>query len=159
MRNLPILLPVALVSAAAIAAPAPALADETYVEGTGGVIWNHEEANAVAAVTVGHDIDLSERFFVGGEGFAEKVLANDTRVVWGIGGRAGARVLAGAKLYAAANWQSKDCRECSDAVGLSAGWEQDLNEKVYAKLEYKHVLIGNGEPDSDIVAVGMGTKF
>lgn len=159
MRYVPILLPVVLASAAVIAAPAPALAGETYIEGTGGVIWNREDTNPVAAVTVGHDIDLGERFFVGAEGFAEKVLADDTRMVWGVGGRAGARVLPGAKLYAAANWQSKDCRECSDAVGLSTGWEQDLNEKIYAKLEYKHILIGDGEPDSDIVAVGLGYKF
>lgn len=159
MRLLPTLLPVVLVSAALAATATPALADETYIEGTGGVIWNHRETNAVAAVTVGHDVDLNERFFVGVEGIAEKVLADDTRVVWGVGGRAGARVLPGAKLYAAANWQSKDCRECSDAVGLSTGWEQDLNENVYAKLEYKHVLVSNGEPDSDIVAVGLGYKF
>ena len=154
MRHLPILVSAALASIAT-----PALAGETYVEGTGGVIWNREDSHAVAAVTVGHDIDLSERFFVGGEGFAEKVLADDTRVVWGVGGRVGARVLPGSKLYAAANWQTKDCRECGSAAGLSTGWGQDLNEKVYAKVEYKHLLVDDGEPDSDIVALGLGYKF
>lgn len=154
MRRLPVLLSIALFATAT-----PALAGETYIEGTGGVIWNHEDSNAVAAVTIGHDVDLNEHFFVGAEGFGEKVLADNTRVVWGVGGRAGLRALPGGKIYASANWQSKDCRECSDAVGLSTGWEQDLNERIYAKVEYKHVLIGNDEPDSDILALGLGYKF
>lgn len=158
MRHLPLLLCAAFVSTAATFAT-PALADEAYVEGTGGVIWNRGDTNAVAGAAVGYDVDLGERFFVGVEGLAEKTLADDTRVVWGVGGRVGARVLPGAKLYAAANWQTKDCRECGSAVGLSTGWEQDLNEQVYAKLEYKHVLIGDGEPDADMVAVGLGYKF
>lgn len=148
-----------LISAFLALCATPALARETYVEATGGMIWNREDSNAVTAVTVGHDIDLSERFFVGVEGFAEEVLADHTRVVWGVGGRVGARVMLRSKLYAAVNWQSKDCRECGSAAGVGTGWEQDLSEKIYAKVEYKRLLIGNGEPDSNIVAVGLGYKF
>lgn len=154
MRCLALLVPAALMLGAS-----PALADETYVESTAGVIWNHEDTNAVVSGAIGHDVDLNEHVFIGVEGLAEKTLAADTRVVWGVGGRMGARLVPGGKFYVAANWQTKDCRACSDAVGLSTGWEQDLNERVYAKVEYKHVLIGDGEPDADIAAVGLGYKF
>ncbi|WP_420142943.1 hypothetical protein [Sphingobium sp.] len=154
MRNLLMLL-----TAASALIATPAVADETYVDATGGVIWNREGSNAVAAFTLGHDVELNDRFFVGVEGIAEKVLEKDTRVVWGIGGRVGAYVLPGSKLIAGVNWQSKDCRECASAVGLSTSWEQDLSEKIYGKVEYKHLLIGNGERDSDVVAVGLGFKF
>ena len=57
------------------------------------------------------------------------------------------------------NWQSKDCRECSDAIGLSAGWEQNLTEKLYAKIEYKRLFIGNDERDADVGLVGIGVMF
>lgn len=149
----------ALLSAATAFVASPALADETYVEGTGGVIWNREESQAVAAATIGHDVELTERVFIGGEAFAEKALADGTRVVWGLGGRMGLRPLPGGKLVAGANWQSKDCRDCATAIGLSTGWEQDLSKKIYAKVEYKHLLVGHGERDFDLVAVGLGVRI
>lgn len=154
MRNL-----ISLLSAASALIATPALAGESYIEGSGGVMWNHEDTNALATFTLGHDIELNERFIAGVEAFAEKALADGTRVVWGVGARVGARVTEGGKLVAGANWQSKDCGECATAFGLSTAWEQDLSEKIYAKLEYKHLLIGDGEPDADLVAVGVGYKF
>ena len=57
------------------------------------------------------------------------------------------------------NWQSKDCRECGNAVGLGAGWEQNLSEKIYAKLEFKHLFVENGEPDANVGIVGLGMMF
>lgn len=152
----------AILSAAALPSlllATPALAGETYAEVTGGISWNKEESAAVLGVAGGYDFELNEKNFAGIEAIAEKELADDTRVSWGIGGRFGGRLISGAKVYAGANWQSKDCGECSDAIGLTAGWEQDLSEKLYAKIEYKHLLIGDGERDKDLAIVGLGVKF
>lgn len=137
----------------------PAFADEAYVEMTGGVSSNGKKTDAVAGVAVGYDIDLDERFFVGIEGIAEKLLTKETRIAWGIGGRFGAEILPKSKIFTGVNWQSKDCKECSDAIGLSAGWEQNLTEKLYAKIEYKRLFIGNDERDADVGLVGIGVMF
>lgn len=150
---------------AAVLAPAlalagrPALADEAYIEGTGGVSWTSEETDAIAGLALGYDVDLDETFFVGVEGTAEKLLTGGTRVAWGIGGRVGAEVLPRSKIFTGVNWQSKDCRECGNAVGLGVGWEQNLSEKIYAKLEFKHLFVENGEPDANVGIVGLGMMF
>ncbi|CDO37701.1 MULTISPECIES: outer membrane protein [Novosphingobium] len=153
---------IALVSLAAVAAAAaatPAMANEARIEARTGLIWNGSDSDAVAGVAAGYDYDLGDKLFVGIEGSADKVLADDTRVSWGAGGRAGFKVLPGSKLYAAANWQSKFCRTCNSAVGVGGGWQQDLGQKVYAKVEYKHLLVGDNTPDADLGLIGVGVKF
>ncbi|TCU54882.1 outer membrane protein with beta-barrel domain [Novosphingobium sp. PhB57] len=137
----------------------PAWADEAYVEVTGGVNWNDEETDAITGVALGYDVDLNETFFVGVEGTAEKLLTDGTRVAWGIGGRAGAEVLPQSKVFVGLNWQSKDCRDCGNAVGLGTGWEQNLTEKLYAKVEFKHLFVGNGEPNANVGILGLGVMF
>ncbi|WP_041559065.1 outer membrane protein [Novosphingobium sp. PP1Y] len=153
---------IALVSLAAVAAAAvatPAMANEARIEARTGLIWNGSDSEAVAGVAAGYDYDFGDKFFVGIEGSADKILTDDTRVSWGAGGRAGVKVFPGSKLYAAANWQSKPCRYCNSAVGVGGGWQQDLGQKIYAKVEYKHQLIGDNTPDADLGLVGVGVKF
>ncbi|WHO37444.1 hypothetical protein PMI04_012775 [Sphingobium sp. AP49] len=146
--------------AAALACASPsALANEAYVELTSGVSWNDEATDAIAGIAVGYDIDLDERFFVGVEGTAEKLLADDTRIAWGIGGRIGAELLPRSKIFAGLNWQSKDCGECGDAIGLGTGWEQNLSEAIYVKLEYKRLFVDSGEPDANVAIIGLGMMF
>lgn len=153
---------IALVSLAAVAAAAtatPALANEARIEARTGMIWDGSDSDAVAGVAAGYDYDLGEKLFVGVEGSADKVLASDTRVSWGAGGRVGAKVTPTSKLYALANWQSKSCSTCNSAVGVGGGWQQNLGEKVYGKVEYKHLLVGDDTPDADVGLIGVGMRF
>ncbi|WIA58317.1 hypothetical protein N6H05_11145 [Sphingobium sp. WTD-1] len=156
MRKPALLLATALALALA---SSPARADEAYVELTGGLSWNGEGTDAISGIAGGYDVDLDERFFVGVEAVAEKLLVRDTRVAWGIGGRIGVELVRENKLFIGANWQSKDCRECSDAIGIGTGWEHNLTEKLYLKIEYKRLLIGNGEPDANVGILGIGVMF
>ena len=104
------------------------------------------------------DVDVTETVFVGVEATAEKLLTDGTRVAWGIGGRAGAEVLPRSKIFVSMNWQSKDCRECGNAVGLGTGWEQNLSEKIYAKIEFKHLFIDD-EANANVGIIGLGLMF
>ncbi|MGA1809619.1 MULTISPECIES: outer membrane beta-barrel protein [Sphingobium] len=148
-----------LFAAALALVSSPARADEAYVELTGGVSWNSEGTDAISGIAAGYDMDLDERFFVGVEATAEKLLVDDMRVAWGIGGRLGVELVRDNKLFVGVNWQSKDCRECGDAIGLGTGWEHNLTEKLYLKVEYKRLFISNGEPDANVGIVGLGVMF
>lgn len=153
---------IALVSLAAIAAAAvatPALANEARVEARTGIIWDGSDSEAVAGVAVGYDYDLGSKFFVGVEGSADKVLTSDTRVSWGAGGRVGYKITPTTKLYANSTWQSKFAKYGNSAVAVGGGVEQALDNRFYAKAEYKHLLVGDNTPDADVGLVGVGVKF
>lgn len=135
-----------------------AQANEAYVEATGGVSWSDEATDAIGGFAVGYDVDVSEKVFVGVEATAEKLLTGGTRVAWGIGGRIGAEVLPRSKVFVGTNWQSKDCRECGNAIGLGTGWEQNLTETIYAKLEFKHLFVED-EVDANVGIIGLGVMF
>ena len=152
---------IALVSLAAVAAAVatPALANEARVEARTGIIWDGSDSEAVAGVAVGYDYDLGSKFFVGVEGSADKILTSDTRVSWGVGGRAGFKVTPTTKLYANSTWQSKFSKYGNSAVAVGGGVEQALDNRFYAKAEYKHLLVGDNTPDADVGLVGVGVKF
>lgn len=153
---------IALVSLAAVAAAAaatPALANEARIEARTGVIWNGSDSDAVAGIAAGYDYDLGSTLFVGVQGSADKILAHDNRVSWGLGGRIGAKVLPETKLYAVADWQSKNCSHCNSAVGVGAGVQQGIGSRYFVKAEYQHLLIGDSTPDADLGLVGVGVKF
>ncbi len=136
----------------------PALADEAYVEAIGGISMAHDEDAALAGLAAGYDFDLNETLFVGGEVSLEKELVEERHVAVGLGVRTGLEVIEGGKAFVGLNWQSKDCPECQEAWGASAGWEQELSERLYAKLEYKHLILDD-EPNKDIVIAGIGVMF
>lgn len=153
---------IALVSFAAVAAMAaatPALANEVRVEARGGVIWDGSDSEATAGVAAGYDYDLAPGLFVGVQGSADKVLAHDTRVSWGAGGRIGIEPLAGTKIYALADWESKNTRYGNSAVGVGGGVQKDVGSRYYVKAEYQHLLVGDNTPDADRGLVGVGVKF
>ncbi|WP_395327153.1 outer membrane beta-barrel protein [Novosphingobium sp. BL-8H] len=152
---------IALVSLAAVAAAVatPALANEARVEARTGIIWDGSDSEAIAGVAVGYDYDLGNKFFAGVEGSADKVLTSDTRVSWGAGGRVGYKVTPTTKLYANSTWQSKFSKYGNSAVAVGGGVEQGLNDRFYAKAEYKHLLVGDNTPDADVGLVGVGVKF
>ncbi len=150
---------VSLAAVAAVAAATPALANEARVEARGGVIWDGSDSEATAGVAAGYDYDLSDKLFVGVQGSADKILTSNTRVSWGVGGRIGVQAVPGTKVYALADWQSKNCRFCNSAVGVGGGIQQDVGSRYYVKAEYQHLLIGDNTPDADRGLVGVGVKF
>ncbi|PZQ54087.1 MAG: hypothetical protein DI555_13500 [Novosphingobium pentaromativorans] len=150
---------VSLAAVAAVAAATPALANEARVEARTGIIWDGSDSEAVAGVAVGYDYDLGNKLFVGVEGSADKVLTDNTRVSWGVGGRAGFKVTPTTKLYANSTWQSKFSKYGNSAVAVGGGVEQALNDRFYGKVEYKHLLVGDNTPDADVGLIGVGVKF
>lgn len=150
---------VSLAAAAAVAAAAPAMANEARVEARGGVVWDGNNSEAVIGVAAGYDYDLADKLFVGVQGSADKILTDNTRVSWGVGGRLGVKVLPATKVYALADWQSKNTRYGNSAVGVGGGIQQDVGSRYYVKAEYQHLLIGDNTPDADRGVVGVGVKF
>ncbi|MEE4452606.1 outer membrane beta-barrel protein [Novosphingobium resinovorum] len=150
---------VSLAAVAAVAAATPALANEARVEARGGVIWDGSDSEATAGVAAGYDYDLAPGLFVGVQGSADKILTDNTRVSWGAGGRIGIEPRDGTKVYALADWQSKNCKYCNSAVGVGGGVQQDVGSRYYVKAEYQHLLVGDNTPDADRGLVGVGVKF
>ncbi|MCJ2185264.1 hypothetical protein [Novosphingobium beihaiensis] len=150
---------VSLGAAAAAVLATPALANETRVETRGGVIWNKGDTEAIAGVAGGYDFDLGDKAFAGVDVSADKVLASNTRVSWGFGGRVGLKTGTGGKIYALSDYQTKFCASCNESVAVGAGYQQDLGHKLYGKLEYRHYLVDDHVPDTDAVLAGVGMKF
>lgn len=153
---------IAILSLAALTATAlaaPALANEARVETRGGVVWNHGDTEAIAGVAAGYDFDLGSRAFAGVDVSADKLLTSDTRVSWGFGGRLGIKTGTGGKVYALSDYQTKNCSTCNESVAVGAGFQQNLGQKLYGKLEYRHYLVGDNTPDADGVLAGVGMKF
>lgn len=150
---------VSLAAVAAVAAATPALANEARVEARGGVIWDGSDSEATAGVAAGYDYDLGDKLFVGVQGSADKILTDNTRVSFGVGGRVGVKVLPTTKAYALADWQSKNCKFCNSAVGVGGGVQQDIGSRYYVKAEYQHLLVGDHTTDADRGLVGLGVKF
>lgn len=149
---------VLLALAASVAIASPALAQEARVEGRGGVIWDNGDEEAIGGVAVGYDFDLGTSTFVGAEISADKILTDNTRVSFGFGGRAGARLGEAGKLYAAGSYQTKPCATCEESWTLGAGYQHNLSSNLYGKVEYRHYFV-DGFSDPDAVALGLGLRF
>lgn len=150
---------VSLAAAATAALATPAFANEARVETRGGVVWNHGDTEAIAGVAGGYDVDLGDKLFAGIDISADKLLTSDTRVTWGFGGRAGVKTGSGGKLYALSDYQTKNCVTCNESVAVGGGYQQDLGQKLYGKIEYRHYLVGDNTPDTDGVLAGVGMRF
>jgi len=149
-----------LFSLAALAATAtPALANEARVEARGGVVWDNSDSQAIAGIAAGYDWDLGSKAFAGVEVSGDKLLTSNTRISAGGGLRAGLKMNEDGKLYAVGSYQTKPCRGCDEYWTAGAGYQHSLVNNVYAKVEYRHLFIGNGFPDSDSMTAGLGMKF
>ncbi|VWX51826.1 hypothetical protein [Novosphingobium sp. 9U] len=137
---------------------APALANEARIEARGGVVWAAGDSEAIAGVAAGYDFDLGGSGFVGAEVSADKILTDDTRFLFGLGGRAGMKLGENGKLYAAAAYQTKPCRYCEESVSLGAGYQHAFG-KLYGKVEYRHFFVGDDLPDYNAVVAGLGMRF
>lgn len=149
---------VALPLVAALAAVAsPAMADESRLEARGGIIWNGDGSDAVAGVAVGHDFDFGTNAFVGPEISADKILADNTRVSFGFGGRMGIKTSEASKLYGAASYNTKNFRYGDESWTLGAGYQQNFGGNLYGKVEYRHHFVDYR--DHDTAVVGLGVRF
>lgn len=144
---------------ASLAVASPALANESRVEARGGVIWNGGQEEAIAGVAAGYDFDLGPSTFVGAEVSADKILESNTRVAFGLTGRAGAKLSEAGKLYAAGGYTTKACRSCDETWHAGAGYQHNFGQKLYGKVEYRHYFVDNGGADPDAVVAGVGLRF
>lgn len=145
--------------AAALVAASPAVANEARVEARGGVIWGGGDTEATTGAAVGYDVDLGTSGFVGAEVSGDKILTSGTKVGFGFTGRAGAKLGAG-KLYANGGYTTEFCDTCEGSWRVGAGYQQNLGNRLYGKVEYSHYLPqAAGAADSDSVGVGLGLRF
>ncbi|MEP7221415.1 MAG: hypothetical protein ABI673_01980 [Novosphingobium sp.] len=147
---------VSLAVSAAIATPA--LANEARIEARGGVITVPGSTEGIVGVAAGYDFDLSQDFFAGVEVSADKILTGGTKVAYGFNGRVGTG-LVGGKIYATGGYTTEACNLCNGLWGFGAGYEHNVVGKVYAKVEYRHLVKKGFTPSSDTVVTGLGLKF
>ena len=154
-RGLEIMKNIAFVAAAAllVSGATAAQAGEGRVEVRGGVAFAGGGSEAVAGAAAGYDFDLGDTAFAGIEGSADKVLVGGTSVLWGVGGRLGAKL--GDKTRAYVNGGIGFC--CGDSAAYAgAGLQQKFGGKLYGKIEYRRYF---GVVDINTAAVGVGISF
>lgn len=141
-------------AAAAVAAAlisAPASANEGRVEARAGLGWGGGAEDFVAGVAAGYDIDLGGNAFIGPE------VSYDTNFdgadLLNVGGRIGAKVGTGGKLYAGLGYDLADVEE----LNASIGYQHSIGQKTYGKVEYRRYFL-NGT-DLNAAVVGFGVKF
>ncbi|MFL9839539.1 outer membrane beta-barrel protein [Sphingomonas sp. ST-64] len=154
MRKIVIL---AALAAATVASPALAQSDKTgegRVEVRGGIAWAQGQEEAFAGVAAGYDFDLGDTAFVGAEVSADKVLAGGADVLFSVGGRVGAKIGDAGRVYALAGY---GFTEGDDGAFAGAGYQHNLGEKIFAKIEYRRTLVEG--PDVNFAGVGVGLRF
>lgn len=135
----------------------PAIAGESRIEARGGIYFAEGISDeAVAGVAVGHDFDLGETGFAGVELSADKILTDGTRVAFGATGRVGIKT-AGTRLFFTGGYSSKPCKMCDESITAGAGVQQNLNERLFSKIEYRHFFSDFG--DGNVIAAGLGLRF
>ena len=143
-----------LVAAAALSATPALAAGEGRIEARGGIAFAGGTSEAFAGVAAGYDFDLGDKAFIGIEGSADKVLANGSKVLFGVGARIGAKAGDKGKLYAVGGIGF--CCGTSDPF-IGAGYQHKLGEKVYGKIEYRRIL--SGGTDINFAGLGIGAAF
>lgn len=149
---------IVLAAAAAAVVAAPAVAQERSgegrVEARGGIAWAGGNEEAFAGLAAGYDFDLGDSAFIGVEGAVDKVLAGGADPLWSVGGRIGAKVGVGGKLYAVGGYGFTNG---PDGAFAGAGYQHKLGTNMYGKIEYRRTLT-NG-PDVNFAGLGLGVTF
>lgn len=140
---------------ASAAGSCPAYAGDGRAEATIGLIDQEKESNAIGALAVGYDWDLSETVFAGVEASVEQVFANGEDPSLGLAGRMGFKPGEKTKVFVIGGYSFE---KEEDRPFVGAGVEQDLAEGIYGVLFY-HRLFGDIGPDADVVGVGLGIEF
>lgn len=143
---------------AAVAVPAPALAD-SRAEVRGGVISSQGTTEATYGAAIGFDADFGPLAFYGLELSGDKIDRNSTKVAYALTGRLGVKAGPFTRVFGAAGYSSEPCDRCEASWHAGAGLEQSLGGPLYAKGEYRHYFPGNGVADSDSFVGGIGIRF
>jgi hypothetical protein len=142
--------------AATVASSAQA-AGEGRVEVRGGIAWFNgfgaSGSEAVLGVAGGYDFDLGDTAFIGLEGSADKVLVEDSDILWGVGTRVGAKVGEGTRVFAAGGLGFGG-GDTSPYIG--AGLQHKFGGNFYGKIEYRRYF---DIIDVNTAAVGIGLTF
>lgn len=149
-------------AAAVVAAPAQAAEtnqNEIRVEARGGVYWMDGVTEGVVGAAAGYDLALGELGFVGAEVSADKILAEDTNVVFGVSARAGLKTNETGKFYVAGGWASKVCGSCKRTWNVGFGLQQGIVGDIYVKGEFRHFFPGDDLPTGNAAVVGLGMNF
>lgn len=141
-----------IATAAALTVAAPAAANEGRAEVRGGIAWAGGNEEAIAGVALGYDFDAGKTAFVGVEASADKVLVDGADVIWGLTGRAGAK-LGDGKLFVAGGYTFV---EGDDDWHLGGGYEHKLTSAAYVKVEYRRYF---DVIDTNTATVGVGIRF
>lgn len=147
---------IAAVAAAVTAVPAAAQerGGEGRVEARAGIAWAAGNSEAFAGIEGGYDFDLGESAFIGVQASADKVLVKGANVIWGVGGRIGAKVGEKGKIYALGGYAFS---EGDDAAFIGAGFQHKFGSKLYGKIEYRRTL--NNGTDVNFAGLGLGAAF
>lgn len=143
----------ALATLAVAAVAAPAQANEARVEARGGIAFAFGDEEAVAGVAAGYDFDLGEDGFAGVEVSADKVLRGGFDVQFGFTGRVGINTSEAGRLYVNGGYTAGEL----DDWRMGLGYQHDLGESLYAKVEYAHIFERGIDPD--VALVGLGMRF
>ncbi|WP_246021624.1 porin family protein [Alteraurantiacibacter aquimixticola] len=141
-------------AAATAALAVPAAANEARVEARGGIFWAGDAEEATAGVAAGYDFDLGNSAFIGGEVSADKVLAEDNDVYFGLTGRAGPKIGDNGRIFVAGGYT---VGEGEDVPHVGGGFQYQLGPKVYFKTEYRHFF--SDFADGDSLVAGVGARF
>jgi outer membrane immunogenic protein len=146
-----------LVLAATMAAAftTPAFASgEGRIEARGGIAFAGGSSEAFAGIGAGYDFDLGDKAFIGADLGADKILAGNTKVLFSVGARVGAKIGEKGRLYA--NGGIGFCCGTSDPY-IGAGYQHKIGSSVYGKVEYRRIL-SNGT-DVNFAGLGIGVAF
>ncbi len=132
----------------------PALANEGRAEVRGGYVTGSGLDDATIGAAVGYDFDLGATTFVGAEAAVDKVLIDGADAQLSAGGRIGAKLGTGGKLYATGGYTFTDIED----PYVGAGYQHQLGQNLYGKVEYRHQFVENFG-DFDTFAVGVGVAF
>ena len=143
----------------AAAAPTPALAGDGRIEARGGIVFGSGDSEAAAGIAAGYDFDLGSSAFLGAEVSGDKIFQDNTRIVFGLTGRAGIKAGGNTRFFATGGYSTKPCRFCKDSIHAGAGAEFALGSNAYGKVEYRHFFVDSGGSDFDAVFAGVGFRF
>ena len=144
-----------IIAAAMLASATPALAEgEGRIEARGGIAFTSNASEAIAGIAAGYDFDLGAgKGFAGVEVSADKLLVGGADVLFGVTGRLGTRIGENGRLFGTAGYSFND----GDAFHAGAGYQHNLGEKAFAKVEYRRYF--NDGTDVNTATVGVGIRF
>ena len=131
----------------------PALANEGRAEVRGGLAWASGGSDETIGISLGYDVNLGEKLFVGIEAVADTDFDISSPVI-GLNGRAGLRAGANGKLFVTAGYAYQTESDLDD-IALGASYQRDLNSKAMVSIHYQRYL----DTEINRAMIGLGYRF